>query len=193
MRDHLETIRRTKATLHGGNLEWRDVVALARDSVMHNCKDHDDGHTHEPTHKHTGHAHQPAQGGGERAHLPRNDTSSTAGTQGSGAPPKKRCAYCSPLGLGMDSHDEKWCYINPASPVYKEDVRARKISQAKKKGTQLPDYLQDEVPKKVNMVASVENSGDGGLAEDILGALRMVGSLSEDEVQGHLDRILNEH
>jgi hypothetical protein len=96
----------------------------------------------------------------------------------------------------MDNHDAHWCYINPESPVYKEDVRVRKVGQAKSKGVDLPDYLKEERPKKkggsVGMVAP--NSGkDEGLAEDILGALRMVGCLSEEEVQGHLDGILDAH
>jgi hypothetical protein len=31
---------------------------------------------------------------------------------------------------------------------------------------------------------------DGGLAEDLVGALRLVGGLREEEVQSHVDRIL---
>ena len=40
-RSHLEAVRRTKATLGGasglgGTLEWEEVVAMARDALLHN-------------------------------------------------------------------------------------------------------------------------------------------------------------
>ena len=40
------------------------------------------------------------------------------------------CGYCEETGLGMHKHDEKWCYVNPASSAYKPDVRERRIKQA---------------------------------------------------------------
>lgn len=52
----------------------------------------------------------------------------------------------------MDGHDRRWCYIDPASSVFKPDVRVRRIGQAKARGIQLPDYLQDEKPAAVGML-----------------------------------------
>jgi hypothetical protein len=172
LRDRLETIRQTKATLLGsagvpGSLEWKEVVALARDKLLH------------------------APPGGEQAAAPPPPAAAApaapappAGgtpTPTTGAKPARKCSYCSPLNLGMDHHDAQWCYIDPASKVYKEDVRVRRIAAAKKKGVQLPAYLQDETPKAVNMVAHT-TAVQEGLVEDVLGALRLVGRLSEAEV-----------
>lgn len=39
----------------------------------------------------------------------------------------------------------------------------------------------------------VAGGGDMGLAGDIMAALRLVGCLGEEEVQGHVDNILNVH
>lgn len=77
----------------------------------------------------------------------------------------------------MDTHDHKWCYVDPRSQAYKPDVRARRVKQAKGKGVQLPDYLQEESP------AVVGNVLGGGYTDDLMGALRLVGALTEDEVQ----------
>lgn len=86
----------------------------------------------------------------------------------------------------MDNHDTKWCFINPASQSYKPDVRARRLEQAKKRGVALPDYLQTSPPTGVNMVSPPTT-----MVEDLMGALRMVGHLSEDQVQAQTDSILS--
>lgn len=88
----------------------------------------------------------------------------------------------------MDNHDRKWCYIDPQSAAYKPDVRIRRIQQAKKKGAPLPAYLQDEEPGKVNMVRP-----DSTMIGDVQGALRLLGMLSEHEIQAQTDEIVNGH
>lgn len=100
----------------------------------------------------------------------------------------KKCDYCGPLGLGMDTHDRKWCYIDPQSAVYKPDVRTRRIQQAVRKGVTLPAYLQDEQPSRIGMMGP-----DSTMVRDVQGALRLLGMLSEDEVQAQTDEIVNSH
>ncbi len=92
----------------------------------------------------------------------------------------------------MDNHDHKWCYVDPKSQAYREDVRVRRIQAAKKKGVQLPDYLQEERPARAHsLVGKVEM--DQALTEDLVGALRLVGSMGEDEVQQTVDTIIDAH
>ncbi len=86
----------------------------------------------------------------------------------------------------MDGHDHKWCFVDPASVAYKPEVRERRIRAAKRKGITLPDYLQDEDPKK-GAVAAVQP----GLAEDLVGALRMVPGLEDDEIEDFAGAILD--
>ena len=100
-----------------------------------------------------------------------------AGANGGGDRPVRKCAYCAPLGIGMDTHDHKWCYVDPKSQAYKPDVRARRIQQAKKRGVQLPAYLQDENPGTLGMVGA-----DDSMADTLAGALRLVGSFGEEWV-----------
>ena len=85
----------------------------------------------------------------------------------------------------MDTHDHKWCYVDPASQAFKPDVRARRIKQAKAKGVQLPEYLQNET------TGAGVNSVNPPLADDLIAALRLVGALSEEEVQMQADTIIN--
>jgi hypothetical protein len=83
------------------------------------------------------------------------------------------CTYCSPLGTGSENHDAKWCFINPASPQYRPDVRSRRVQQAIRKGMALPEYLQDPSPTTINMVTE----GGPTLVKDIREALQYVGLL----------------
>ena len=75
--------------------------------------------------------------------------------------------------------------MDPASQAFKPDVRARRVKQAKARGVVLPDYLKDEVVGATNHVAAP-------LADDLVAALRLVGSLTEDEVQAQTDMIINQ-
>jgi hypothetical protein len=75
----------------------------------------------------------------------------------------------------MNNHDPKWCFVNPASKAYKPDVRARRIEQAKKRGVVLPDHLADVNPAPINMVSPPQT-----IVDDLVGALRLVGHLSEE-------------
>lgn len=52
----------------------------------------------------------------------------------------------------MDNHKREFCYVDKESKYYKPDVRTRRVQAAKRKGIQLPDYLQDEGPGNVAMV-----------------------------------------
>ena len=92
----------------------------------------------------------------------------------------------------MDNHDHKWCYVNPKSQAYREDVRVRRIQAAKKKGVQLPDYLQEERPARAHSLVGKLDM-DQALTEDLVGALRLVGSMGEDEVQQTVDTIIDAH
>ena len=47
---------------------------------------------------------------------------------------------------------------------------------AKKKGVTLPDYLQEEAPTAVNSVQ------EGSMVSDLVGAMRLVGGVQEDEL-----------
>jgi hypothetical protein len=107
----------------------------------------------------------------------------------SGGKSGRKCSYCGPLNSGFDGHDAKWCYVNPNSTVFKPDVRQRRIETAKGKGIVLPDYLQNERVEAVNAVQEGERPS---LTADLVGALRMIGHLREDQVQTQVDRITNE-
>lgn len=63
-------------------------------------------------------------------------------------------------------------------------MRQRRVQQAKRKGVNLPEYLQDEAPKVVGMVQSA-------MTDDLVGALRLVGCFTEDELQEKVDCILD--
>ena len=83
----------------------------------------------------------------------------------------------------MDNHRHDFCYVDKNSKYYKPDVRARRIQAAKRKGVQLPDYLQDEEQVAVALVCplcqvgQVSTPDKGGMVDDLLGALRLVGGL----------------
>ena len=96
-----------------------------------------------------------------------------------------KCDYCTPLGLGMDGHRREYCYVDKNSKHYKPDVRARRIQAAKRRGIQLPDYLQDEEQAAVAHVCPPCQPEPGhpqdmsGMVDDLIGALRLVGGLQE--------------
>jgi hypothetical protein len=176
--EHLERVRSTKAMLglaatSGTELTWKEVVAMARDARVH-------GKVASPAPAPP----TPPSGGYTPAAPAAPSLPAAPRLPGVGAAQVRRCKYCTPLGAGMDNHDHKWCFVDPASSSYKPDVRARRIQAAKKKGTKLPDYLQEEDPK--GTVGSLQPS----LAEDLVGALRLIPGIEEDEVQAHLEAIM---
>ncbi len=63
------------------------------------------------------------------------------------------CSLCSKLGLGGANHRRDMCFIDPNSKMYRPEVRARKVAQAKKLGLAVPPEIdiQDE-PGKLNLV-----------------------------------------
>jgi hypothetical protein len=84
----------------------------------------------------------------------------------------------------MHNHDEAWCFVNPASSVFKPEVRARRVKQAEAKGVTVPAYLKEAVPSQVGAAMPPF------LLNGVEDALRMVGSLTEEEVQAQTDAII---
>ena len=107
-------------------LVWKDVVTLARDRL-----------TNAPVEvaapQATAQVAPPIKAPPATSTMTPNPTA--------GGRPKSKCEYCAPLQLGMDTHDHKFCYVDPASQAYKPEVRARRIKAARAKGVQLPAYL----------------------------------------------------
>jgi hypothetical protein len=108
MQQDLEAVRKTKVTLQGTTLTWTDMVALARDKL-----------TQTPL--------VPPTAPTTQAPKTTRPTTTETTPQTTGGTGGRVCEYCAPLGQGMDNHDAKWCFINPASSQYKPDVRARRI------------------------------------------------------------------
>ena len=79
----------------------------------------------------------------------------------------------------MDNHLHEYCYVDPASKHFKPEVRVRRIQAAKNRGGSLPAYLQEENPGSVGHVAQ---AGPGNMVEDLVGALRLVGGMQEDQI-----------
>ena len=77
----------------------------------------------------------------------------------------------------MDKQNPNFCYANPKSKHYRKDVHKRRIEQAQNRGIKLPPELL--LPAEP---ASIKAMAPGGeFVEDLVGALRLLGSLSEEE------------
>ena len=50
------------------------------------------------------------------------------------------------MGLGNANHRRDYCFIDPKSRAYKPDVRARRISDAQKRGIKVPQDILDIAP-----------------------------------------------
>ena len=94
----LEHIRATKAALQGTALAWADVVLHARDRL-----------THAPLVTQSAPAVLTPE-------LPRQPATTTPPAPAQGGHSGRICSYCEPLGSGMENHESRWCFINPASP-----------------------------------------------------------------------------
>ena len=57
--------------------------------------------------------------------------------------PRPKCDLCSRLGIGKDGHKREWCYIDPASWVFKPEVLASRIREAQQKGVVVPQDILD--------------------------------------------------
>lgn len=165
----VEQVRRTKRTTSAGPLTWADVVDLARDVQLRPTRGAAGsagtggypvlgGASGAPAAPAVAPAAVPAPAAPAPVHVaapvPRA-AAAAAPAKVAAAPAKRKCDYCTPLNIGMDGHDRKWCYVDPNSQAYKADVRARRIKQAKAKGVNLPAYLQEESPGAVGLVAGV--------------------------------------
>ena len=105
-----------------------------------------------------------------------------------GAPQRAKCEFCVKFGLGLDNHNHNWCYADPKSKHYKKEVHERRIAQAQAKGIKLPpEVLLPQEPAKINALAPGEE-----FVDDLVGALRLLGSLSEDDCQKYTDAVLEE-
>ena len=51
------------------------------------------------------------------------------------------CSYCSRLGIGLDGHSRKYCYIDPASAYYKPEVRQQCLQIYIDKGFKIPEDI----------------------------------------------------
>ena len=61
------------------------------------------------------------------------------------------------LDAGGDNHSREWCYIDPASKVYKPEVRLRRVAQARARGIKIPAELDvDDKPSSTNLVSDLE-------------------------------------
>ena len=61
------------------------------------------------------------------------------------------------LGAGGDNHSHEWCYIDPKLKVYKPEVRARRVAQAKVRGLKIPPELDiEDQPASTNLITDLE-------------------------------------
>ena len=78
-------------------------------------------------------------------------------TGGGGGPGRVKCTLCTRLGIGRDNHKREWCYIDPASRVFKPDILAQRIAMAQARGITVPQDILDlqKVPAagRLNWVA----------------------------------------
>lgn len=163
-------------------MNWQDVVKLARDQLTNPQPPMMPQHTTQSVPDNT-RLMQTGMTGIQGNAPPQTTTGGTGGDKGFA-----KCDYCKPLGLGMDNHRRDFCYVDKNSKYYKPDVRARRIQAAKKKGVQLPDYLQDEEQASVALVCPpcqaepVSTQDMSGMVDDLIGALRLVGGLQEAQI-----------
>ncbi len=128
----VEGMRRTKLALNGSVMEWKDIVTLARDSKTHVRQPAPGGNTAPPppapasAHKLPVSSWQPKPATAACTTAPPPTTSAPAAPTAQMRPTRK-CDYCTPLGIGMDTHDRRFCFVDPVSQSYKPDVRARRI------------------------------------------------------------------
>lgn len=101
--------------------------------------------------------------------------------QGGGRP---TCPDCSRLGIGNANHAKEWCFINPASKVYKPEIRARRLTQCKEKGITIPKDILDADPTITNHI-----SGD---VADMYAALAHGPALSPAAQEWVVDTVINE-
>ncbi len=96
-------------------MEWGEVLAMARDALLYDEVDRDVEVVvaQEAPCKPAVVATQPPTAA--PISVPSAPVAPVAGGSSGGSRPQKKCAYCAPLGLGMDNHDQKWCYIDPSS------------------------------------------------------------------------------
>lgn len=85
------------------------------------------------------------------------------GVSGGYSPPKpsfgdrKKCDLCTKLGAGGENHQREWCYIDPKSKVYRPEVRARRVAQAKQRGLAIPPKIDiNDAPSSNNLIANLE-------------------------------------
>ncbi len=88
-------------------------------------------------------------------------------------------------------HPRERCFIDPKSPMYRPEVRARKVATARKLGITIPPELlvDDAPPEKLNMLTSAYTLL-GALGQDKDATERLVDELIDErqlEVGGYAD------
>ena len=61
-----------------------------------------------------------------------------------GSHQRNKCDLCVDLKCGRDNHKREWCYIDPASRVFKgKGELERRIQQAQSRGVVVPQRILD--------------------------------------------------
>jgi hypothetical protein len=90
------------------------------------------------------------------------------------------------VGLGNHHHRRDFCFIDPHSKAYKPDVRAKRLSDALKKGIKVPQDILDMAPlPSFNAVLP-------GPVADLTGALKMAGGLDDKYVDQIVEAVLDQ-
>ena len=58
------------------------------------------------------------------------------------------CDLCARLGIGLDKHDRKSCFIDPACPQYKKHTRDKRLQAVLDAGKTIPEDILKMAPFK---------------------------------------------
>ena len=56
---------------------------------------------------------------------------------------REKCSLCTTLGTGLDMHSRAQCFIDPASKVFKPEIRQRRLQAVVAKGGTIPQWVTD--------------------------------------------------
>lgn len=177
-KQQLETARQVVALSAGSNrssLKWADVVRVARDAqyaikcVSKAAPAQVPATLQQPTAQQGAHAQV------------NNNKGSVQGCT---------CDYCTDLQVGMNNHPVNKCYIDPKSPMFKPEVRQRRLQACLNKGLKIPERILKDGHFTPNAKTTASHHLSEGEINDLVAALQLTGAVQPEEAEQVVEKFV---